>query len=391
MLERSRDRIQPPADCIERARALAPMIAAAVPRIEREGVIVPEIIAAMHDARLFRLLIPRAYGGEELEPIWYVQAVEEIAKADASTAWCMAQASGSSLAAGYLVPAVAHDVFGAADAVVASGPPGTSSRAIAVEGGYRLTGSWPFASGIGHATWLGAHCTVCEADGTPRAGSDGRLIERTMLFPKARATITKSWDVLGLRGTGSHAYAVDDLFVPEAYSFTRDAVPERREPGPLYRFSILNMFGFGFAAVALGIARAMLDAFVQLAAAKAPHGSTRRLCEDPVVQHEMGRAEARLRAARAYLLTTLQEAWDVAVVDGLTSRQSTLMRLASTHVIHEAGAVVGMAYHAAGSTAIFQAQAFERRFRDMNTVSQQLQARASHFQLAGQYLLQPAT
>jgi alkylation response protein AidB-like acyl-CoA dehydrogenase len=341
----------------------------------------------MHDARLFRLLIPRAYGGDEVEPIWYVQAIEEIAKADASTAWCMAQASGSSLAAGYLTPTVAHDVFGARDAVVASGPPGTNSRAIVAEGSYRISGAWPFASGIGHATWLGAHCVICEADGTPRRGADGRPIERTLLFPKASATITKAWDVVGLRGTGSHTYAVQDLLVPDAYSFTRDAADDRCEAGPLYRFSILNMFGFGFAAVALGIARATLDAFVQLAAAKAPHGSGRRLRDDPVIQHQVGRTEARLRAARAYLLTTLHEAWDLAVVGSFTPRQNTLMRLASAHVIHEAGAVVDKSYHAAGSTAIFQAQAFERRFRDMNTVSQQLQARAAHFGSAGQFLL----
>jgi indole-3-acetate monooxygenase len=387
MLERSRYGAESPAHFVERARALAPMIAAAASRIEYEGAIAPDIIAAMHDARLFRLLIPRAYDGEELQPVWYVQAVEEIAKADASTAWCMAQASGSSLDAGYLAPAVAREVFGARDAALASGPPGTKSRAIAVEGGFRVTGSWPFASGIGHATWLGAHCTICGTDGTPRQENDGRAVERTLLFPKACATITKSWDVMGLRGTGSHSYAVEDLFVPEAYSFTRDAATERRETGPLYRFSILNMFGFGFAAVALGIARAMLDAFMQLAAEKAPHGSARRLREDAVVQHEVALAEARLRAARSYLLTTLQEAWDVAVVDGFTPAGSALMRLASVFVIREAGAGAATIYHAAGSSAIFRAQGFERRFRDMNTVSQQLQARSSHFQLAGQYLL----
>ena len=391
MLERPRNRTQSPGDCIERARALAPMIAAAASRIEQEGAIAPDVIAAMHDARLFRLLIPRAYDGEELQPVWYVQAVEEIAKADASTAWCMAQASGSSLAAGYLAPAVARDVFGARDAALASGPPGTSSRALRVDGGYRVTGSWPFASGIGHATWLGAHCTICDADGTPRQEKDGRGVERTLLFPKTSATITKAWDVMGLRGTGSHSYAVEDLFVAEAYSFTRDAAAQRREEGPLYRFSILNMFGFGFAAVALGIARATMDAFGELAAAKAPHGSAQRLRDDPVVQQEVGRAEARLRAARAYLLTTLREAWDMAAADGITPRQSALMRLASSHVIHEAGAVVQIAYQMAGSTAIFQAQAFERRFRDMHTVSQQLQARASHVQAAGQYLLQQIT
>ncbi len=362
------------------------MIAAAAARIERERAIPAEIIDAMHAAHLFRLLTPRAYGGEEVEPIVYLQAIEEVTTADASTAWCMAQASGSSLAAAFLAPGVAREIFGDPRAVIASGPPGSQARAIAVDGGFRVTGSWPFASGITHATWLAAHCAIYGRDGAPHGAANGRLRERTLFFPKSSAVINPGWDVIGLRGTGSHGYAVTDLFVPEAYSFSRDSTAERREPGPLYSFPLLNIFGLSFAAVALGIARATLDAFVRLAAVKAPRVSGLLLRDDPVVQSEVAVAEARLRAARAYLFETLREAWDAAA-GGFTPAQCALMRLASTYVIGQAREVVDTAYRAAGATAIFESQDFERRFRDMHTVSQQVQAHQWNFEVAGQYLL----
>jgi len=388
MLKRPADQLSSPQfDCVERARRLAPMIAAAAERIERDGAIPDEIIEAMHDAGLFRLLIPRAYGGEELALVLYLEAVEEIAKADASTAWCMAQASGSSLLAGSLAPEVAREVFGDPRAAVASGPPGTPGRAVAIEGGFSVTGAWPFASGITHATWLGAHCPVCEPDGAPRRAADGKPLERTLLFPKASATVKMGWDVIGLRGTGSHTYAVSDLFVPAVYSVTRDSIADRREPGPLYRFPLLNIFGLSFASVALGLARASLDAFVRLAATKTARGTGRLLREDPVVQSEMAVAEARLRAARAYLHATARDAWDIAAEHDFTPAQAALMRLASTYAIEQARLVVDAAYEAAGSTAIFADQAFERRFRDMHTVAQQIQAHASNYQVAGAHLL----
>jgi alkylation response protein AidB-like acyl-CoA dehydrogenase len=388
MLKRPSDQLsQPHAYCVERARRLVPLIAAAGPRIEQDGAIPVEIIDAMHAAGLFRLLIPRAYGGEEQAPIAYLAAVEEIAGADASTAWCMAQASGSSLLAGSLAPQVAREIFGDPRAAIASGPPGTPARAVAVDGGFRVTGAWPFASGITHATWLGAHCPVFESGGAPRLAADGKPLERTLLFPKASATIKPGWDVIGLRGTGSHSYAVSDLFVPEAYSVRRDSIADRREPGPLYRFPLLNIFGLSFAGVALGIARATLDAFVRLAAVKTARSTGLLLRDDPVVQAEMAVAEARLRAARAYLHETAGAAWDVAAQHDFTPAQAALMRLASTYVIQEARVVVEAAYRAAGSSAIFADQDFERRFRDMHTVSQQIQAHASNYQVAGAHLL----
>jgi alkylation response protein AidB-like acyl-CoA dehydrogenase len=389
MLKRTEDVEAPRVDCVARARQLAPVIAAAAPRIERAGALPADVIEAMHASGLFRLFIPRRYGGEEVEPLAFVQAVEEVAKADASTAWCMAQTSGSSLAAGFLVPQTADEIFGDPCAVIASGPAGPP-RATAVDGGFRITGSWPFASGITHATWLAAHCLVNNPDGSQRFESDGRPMDRTLLFPKSQASITPAWDVIGLRGTGSYSYAVTDLFVPEARSWSRGRPHERREQSPLYRFTMMNIFGFGFAGVALGLARAELAAFVRLAGVKKPQASAKVLRDDPVVQHTVAATEVKLRAARAFLMEALRDAWAAATERDFTTEQCALMRMASIYVIQQAREVVEAAYQAAGATAIFADQDFERRFRDMHTVSQQIQAHTSFYQVAGRYLLEAA-
>lgn len=375
-------------DCITRARALGPLIAAASVRVEQERKIPDEVVAALHEAKLFRLVIPRAHGGFEAEPAVLLQVVEEIAKADASTAWCVGQGSGCSMAAAYLKPEVVRHVFGGQDAVMASGPSGSGAKAVMVDGGFRVTGSWMFASGSKHATWFGGHCTVCEPDGMPRLDPHGRPIERTMLFPRQQVTTTDVWQVVGLKGTGSDNYTVADLYVPADYAFTRESAADRREHGPLYRFSIFNIFGIGFAGVALGIARACLDDFTALAQTKTPHASKTLLRDNAVIQSQVGLAEAKLRASRAFVLQTLRELWAAASAgESFTADQRAMLRATTCYAIHQAKEVVDFAYHAAGATAIFTANPFERRFRDLHTVTQQGQAQFANFELVGQSLL----
>jgi alkylation response protein AidB-like acyl-CoA dehydrogenase len=377
-----------PGDCIARARQLAPFIAAHSARIEREREIVPEVLDALHNARMFRMLLPRSCDGEEVAPATYVQAIEEIAKADASTAWCLSQGSGSSMSAAYVAPHVARDVFGSPRAVLASGPAGPDARAVVVEGGYRVTGTWGFASGIRHATVLGGHCNVANADGTLRLGADGKPIERTVFAPKASGAVTDNWHVVGLKGTGSNTYTITDLFVPEDHAFSRDAVENCREKGPLYRFSTYQMFGTGFAGIALGIGRASLDAFMTLAGEKTPYRTGRVLRENGVIQSQVALCEAKLTASRALLLQTLQQLWEVAAKgENLTIAHRAKLRLAATYASHQAKDVVDTVYHAAGATAIFESNPFERRFRDIHTVIQQIQGQFSNFELVGQVLL----
>ncbi len=270
---------------------------------------------------------------------------------------------------------------------MAWGPPGPA-EARAVAGGYRLTGTWSFASGSHHATWLGAHVAILGEDGTPRLRPDGGPAIRTLLFPKASAKFSDIWHVIGLRGTGSDSYTVADLFVPESHTVLREAEPKLRQPGLLYAFSSSNMYSSGFAGVALGIARSTLDAFIVLARDKIPRGAKRTLRDDNVVQSQVAQSEARLRAARAFLLGSLEQIWrDVARSGRLTLDHNTTIRLASTWAIHQAKDVVDTAYHAAGATAIFESNPFERRLRDVHTVIQQYQGRQAHFATVGQVLL----
>ncbi len=370
-----------------RARALAPRIAEAAGRIERERRLPSDLVAALHDAKLFRMLLPRSVGGGEVDPLTFFETIEEIAKADASTAWCVAQASGGSMGAAYLAADAAAAVFGAADAVMAAGPGTAGTRAQVVDGGYRVTGNWSFASGSRHATWFGGHCLVYEADGSLRADA-GKPIDRTMLFPRSSVTVEDTWDVIGLRGTGSDSYVIRDLFVPEAFSYRRDSADDRRESGPLYRFTGFEMFATGFAAIALGIGRATLDQFIELAARKIPKMGTALLRDNAVVQAQVGVSEARLLSARALLADTLAGLWQTASQgQRFDPRQQARLRLAATFAIHQARDVVDACYHAAGATAIFAENAFERRFRDIHTISQQVQAHATVFEQVGRTLL----
>ncbi len=367
---------------------LAPKIEACADQIERERQLPPPLVTALIDAGLFRLLLPRSFNGAELDPAAFVQIIEEISKIDASTAWCLCQTAGCSMVAAYLEPTVAWEIFGNDPAAILAWGPGPTARAVAVDGGYRVTGTWNFASGGRHATWFGGYCPIDDPDRTPRRRPDGTIEGRTMLFPATRATMTDVWHVIGLRGTGSDSYSTSDLFVPHTHSVARDDPSERRHRGPLYCFPIGSLFASGFAGVALGIARSTLDAFVDVAKGKTPRGFTRPLRENAVIQSQVAQAEARLRSARLLLMAALEESWQAVASSGtLTLDQRIRIRLAATYAIHQAKEVVDTAYHAAGATAVFASSAFERRFRDMHAVTQQLQGRQAHFETVGQFLL----
>ena len=377
--------------CVSRARALAPRIAAAAAQIEAARELPADLVAALHEAGLFRMLLPRSLGGEEVSPALFAQAVEELAKADASTAWCVAQTSVCSTIASALAPDTAREIFAKhPDNLLAWGPAGPNAKAIAEKNGFRISGAWQYASGSRHAQWLAAHCPVFEPDGTPRLNVDGTPAEITAVFPKSTAAITDVWHVIGLKGTGSDSYGVTELFVPAERTISaygRDFAL-KHERGPLYQFTVFQLFGASFASIALGIARATLDAFVQLAKAKTPTGAKYLLRDNAVIQSQIGVGETQLTSARVFLLHALNEMWDGARQSGaVTLDQRVTLRMASSNATHLAKSVVDGAYHAAGATAIFESNPFERRFRDLHTVSQQVQAHFSMFEAIGQHFL----
>ena len=373
-------------DPVARARELGPSIAAAADAIERTQRIPEPLLSGLHASRLCRMLLPRAAGGDELEPWVYLHAVEEVSRHDGSVGWNVFVANSSALIAPFLPPETMRTIFGDARSIAAWGPP-NESKAIAVPGGYRVSGRWDFASGCRQANWMGAHCHVVEPDGSLRLNAAGKPTVRTLLFPVSQATLLHSWDVIGLRGTASDSYTVEDVFVPEAFSSTREDPTLRLLPGRLYAFPMQGLYAVGVAGVAFGIARAMLDAFEDLARRKTPR-NLGRLADNAVVQSNVAQLEARLGAARAYLVETLTGIWasadEMAVID-VPARAR--VRLACALGIQTSEAVADYAYKAAGTDAIFLGTAFERRFRDMHTLSQQIQSRAAHFESVGQILL----
>ena len=377
---------------VERARALAPLIAREADEIERTRRLTAPVVSALVENGLYRVLLPQSLGGAEAPLEVFMQMQEEVAKADASTAWCLGQCSVCAMTAAYLDADVANEIFNTPPGILAWGA--IAHEVKAVPGGYLASARWDFASGSRQASWLGAHVRIVEADGTPRKKPDGSPEIRTILFPVTSATMYDVWDVIGLKGTGTDSYSVENLLIPERFAALRDDPDALREKGPLYKLSTNMVFGMGFAATALGVARATLDAAIELSRGKHSAGLATAMRENSAVQGQIGRTEANLRAARAYLYATAAEVWhDLTHTGNLTEDRRIALRLASTWTIHQAAAVVDTAYHMAGATAVFAANKFERRFRDMHAIAQQIQARDTHYEDVGKAILasQPGT
>ena len=375
----------PDFDLVERARALQPLIAREANEIERTKRLTEPLVSALIENGLYRSMLPKSLGGAELPLEVFMQMQEEIAKADASTAWCVGQCSVCAMVAAYMDPDAANEIFNVAPGILAWGA--IAHTVQAVPGGYLANARWDFASGSRQASWLGAHVRIVEADGSPRRKPDGSPEIRTILFPITSATMYDVWDVIGLNGTGTDSYSVENLFIPEQFAALRDEPAARRENGPLYRIPTNMVYSMGFGATSLGVARAMLDAAIALSRSKQPQGLG-AMRENSAVQGLIGRTEAGLRSARAYLYATAAEVWrDLVRGDAFTETHRCALRLASTFTIHQSRSVVETAYHMAGATAVFRANPFERRFRDMHTIAQQIQGRDSHYEDVGKVIL----
>jgi indole-3-acetate monooxygenase len=391
---------------IERARALKPLLEAAAPRIEQAKDLPSDVRDAMHQAALFRMTLPRAIGGAELDLATYAQVVAAIAEGDASAAWCVAQTAGSSMTAAYVEPRVAKEVFGDPRSTFTFGftsgqPP---CRAVPTKGGWTVNGAWTFGSGNRLCNWLGGHTQLCDESGNPLKTPAGKFVERTMIFPRSAAMVREDlWEVVGLCGTGSDSYSVTNLFVPTEFSAVPRAVgrdqqlpegvqaepePERRERGTLYRFSSQAVFQAGLTSVATGIARAILDAFIDLARKKNPSSAVQSLRDDTWIQARIAQADAKINASHAWVVRLYEEAWEECAATGAVSFPMRVkLRAACTHQMNEAREAADMIFLEAGATAIFKSNAFERRFRDLHTAAQQVQGSVSRMQSVGQYYL----
>jgi alkylation response protein AidB-like acyl-CoA dehydrogenase len=339
----------------------------------------------MAQAGLFRLWIPRALGGEETDPLTFVRVIEEISKADGAAGWCVALCGGNNIFGGYLPEDAAREIYGGDPDVRTAGAFRPTGDAIVVDGGYRVTGQWPLASGCQHSNWIVGGCRILDGD-QPRLRPDGTPITRILFFPAAECEILDTWHSIGLRGTGSHDFAVADVFVPVTHSLSLREPPV--EPGPLYALPTIALFSTGLAAVALGIARHAIDILTTLAGTKMASRSRQSLRDDSTLQANLGRAEALLRSGRAFVHDVLGEAWEVANAGRtVTLAQRGALWLASTHAANTAKEATELVFSAGGSASPYTSSGLERCVRDIHAVGQYLLVAAPNYQMVGQALL----
>ena len=370
---------------LDAARNLAPVIRSCADQIEADRELPRPLFDALADAGLFLLALPRALGGAELDLPTYVEVLEEIGKADASTGWIVNQCAVFATYAARMPRDVARLIWiDTARSVVANTPTPTA-QAIVVPGGYRVTGRQGFSTGCRHAAWLAARAQILE-NGRLRL-QDGQPEQRYLFVPVAEVELPDTWHVRGMRGTGTHHFAVTEVFVPAERTVLQAGAP-LLETGPLYQIPRTLLFGSGDAAVALGVARSCLAAFFELAGTKTPRAMQATLRDQPMVQAAVGHAEAHLRSGRAFLTEAVDEIWAEATSTGTTTQERrAVLRLATTHAVRLAVQVVDTVYNAAGVTAIYEGNLIQRHFQDIHVISQHLQGRLSHYELVGQHWL----
>lgn len=333
----------------------------------------PEVVQAFRTAGVFTMCVPRSAGGPELDARTIMSIVEALSRGDGAAGWCAMIAATTSLLSGYIDEAEAKTVFEGGGVIGgAFAPRGTATP---VDGGYLAGGRWPFASGCQHCDWLMGACLI-----------DGDA-PRVLIFPAADAEIIDTWNVSGLRGTGSHDIAVRDLFVPTARSVPL-AGARPVQQGPLYAFPFFGLLAVVGGAVAIGIARAAIDELVALAGAKTPTGARRTLGERQQIQAHIARAEAAVRSARAFLHEAAADAWALAERSGeIPVEARASLRLAATDATWRCVQAVDMMYTAGGGTSIYETSVLQRCFRDIHAMTQHIMVAPATYELVGRVLL----
>ena len=371
---------------ITSAQGLAPHIQAAQEEMDRERRIPAELARRVDKAGMYQLFLPASMGGPQLHPSIAYQAIEEVSRVEASVGWCGLLSNGGALFTGNFTPQTARSMFGYPPEFRCAGSFRPLGESRPVDGGYRVSGRWNYASGIANANWLFVNSRL-EADSSRRPTGEGRP-DTVMLFtPKETATVHDTWQVVGLCGTGSNDFVLEDVFVPVERSFRLYDPPLER--GFLYHpRTMLTAIWVLVSAVALGTARGAMDAFRELALESGTTISTTLLRDRPQVQSKVGEAEAIISGARAYLLDAINLAWDSFSEDmPLPSPEVTQARLAITHSIHQAARAVDLLFHAAGTNAIHRRNGLERRWRDVHVVVQHGAGLLSNFEFGGQALM----
>jgi indole-3-acetate monooxygenase len=369
---------------LEAAQKLAPLIRSCADETDAARELPRPLFEALADAGLFHLAVPRSIGGGEIDLPSYVEVIEEIGKADASTGWAVNQGAIYATYAARMPREVARAIWMETPRSVVANTPAPTAQAVVVPGGYRVTGRQGFSTGCRHASWVAAHAQIIENGQVRLEGDQPEM--RYFFVPVAEAELLDTWHVRGMRGTGTHHFAVNDVFVPAERTVLSATAPAL-EPGPLYKIPRTLAFASGDAAVALGMARSCLDAFFELAGAKTPRAMPALLRDQSMVQVNVGQAEAALRSGRAFLMEAVRDIWSEATAGSVTLEKRAVLRLATTHGIRLAAQIIDTVYNAAGATAAYEGNLIQRHFQDIHVITQHLQGRMAHYELVGRHWL----
>ena len=341
----------------------------------------PDLARELMEAQVFRMGVPRAYGGPELNPMAQVRVVEELSRIEGSVGWLSMISTAGSFLAAFLDPPVAQRLFGSNNDVLAGNlrPP---QRADLVDGGYRVNGRFRFGSGCRHASIMACGCAIYDR-GQPQLNRRGEQQMRVMLVPASKVTIVDVWDTTGMRGTGSNDYIAENVFVPFEESPNMAEPP--RYKAPLYAFP--QMFLVTHAGVPLGIARSALDFVLDLSSRKEMTPG-KLIRDDPQAQETIAWAEAHLGAARAFVYSTLEDIWATLSQGGKPSaRQHANYRLMITYSHQAAKDLIMRLYDLASTSAIFRTSRLERDTRDIMTACQHRVVHLKMYRPAGRMLL----
>jgi len=367
---------------VEAARALDPMIRAAADEIEQGRRLPLPIVQALKDAGMFRMPMPRIWGGPEVDILTQVRAIEALSYADASVGWCVMIGADGGFFSAFLEDSVGRSLYPDLDLVTGSSTR-ASGRATIVPGGYRVSGRWPFSSGCQHSDWIVANSIVYDGD-APRLDANGAPETRMCYFPPADVQILDTWTTTGLRGSGSNDFMIDDAFVPAERTFNIQTSPVERDT-PLY--ALRTLFVINGVGVQLGVGRAAIDALVDLANSKLTiRGGGLR--DESYVQMAVAKADGLVGGARGYLFDVLGDVWDTLVRgDDLTPQQRARFRLSLAVACQMCVEAVDLMYRVAGGSSLYATHPLDRIFRDIHTINQHNTHQPKVYETAGRMLL----
>ena len=381
----SKGKATPNADPVARAAGFTAEIRERAPDIEAGRRLPEDLAVRMAAAGLFRALVPAEYGGGQVHPREFFDAVMTTAEADGSVGWCLMIGASTGLLAASLADEAAHALFAANPDAIVTGVTAPIGKAEVVPGGVRVSGRWPFGSASQVSQWICGGSLVME-NGEPRRTAQGGPEVILPLFEASDVRIHDSWHTSGLCGTGSNDIEVRDLFVPEG-RWVVLGTPSRID-APLYRFPFFGLLALGVSAVSLGIARNAIGAFVELAGGKKPSGSQRTLAQRGSTQADLARAEALVASSRALTYEAIDRAWQQAErLDRLDRDVKAQLRLAATNNAWSAAEAVDRLYHAAGGTSIYRSNVLQRCFRDAHVATQHIMVAQPTYEVVGRVML----